>query len=180
MDPIVLILTFAALACVLAAPDTTTLVTLEVRSPGGNDSVSPVQVRSRLYFPLYLFLNPCSDPLSEGRTWKWNGLTLDLKFIGAAFAFQTIKSLLGPIFQTLYFRQYRLPLHTCLEITRMVPVQVLVLFRCFVIIGSAFFCQNKKCCNGKALKLLVWLKGYRHKFYLCFVIVGSALFCHNT
>ena len=37
---------------VSAAPDTTTLVTLEVQSPGGNDSVSLVQVRSRLLLNL--------------------------------------------------------------------------------------------------------------------------------
>ena len=49
MDPMVLIMTIAALACASAAPDTTTLVTLEVQSPGDNDSVSPVQVRIRFY-----------------------------------------------------------------------------------------------------------------------------------
>ena len=43
---------------VSAAPDTTTLVTLEVQSPGGNDSVSLVQVRSRL--PLNLDFISCS------------------------------------------------------------------------------------------------------------------------
>ena len=52
MDPMVLIMTIAALACASAAPDTTTLVTLEVQSPGGNDSVSLVQVRSRLLLNL--------------------------------------------------------------------------------------------------------------------------------
>ena len=41
-------------SCLGAVPDTTTLVTLEVQSPGGNDSVSLVQVRCRL-FSLILF-----------------------------------------------------------------------------------------------------------------------------
>ena len=36
-------------SCLGAVPDTTTLVTLEVQSPGGNDSVSLVQVRCRLF-----------------------------------------------------------------------------------------------------------------------------------
>ena len=92
LDPTVLILTFAALACILAAPDTTTLVTLGVQSSGGNDSVSLVQVRSRLYFPIYfpfcfrfyfpltLFLKLSPDPLFQGRTWKCTGLTLNLCF----------------------------------------------------------------------------------------------------
>ena len=69
-------------------PDMTTLVTLEVQSPGDNDSVSLVQVRIRFYFHcgfyfgfylyfssypcfyFYLFSNlilkACFDPLSEG------------------------------------------------------------------------------------------------------------------
>ena len=55
MDPMVLIMTIAALACASAAPDTTTLVTLEVQSPGDNDSVSHVQVRIRFYFQCGLY-----------------------------------------------------------------------------------------------------------------------------
>ena len=62
MDSILLILTFAALACVLAALDTTTLVTLEVQSPGDNDSVSQVQVRSRPYLCFYFY---SYDPLTH-------------------------------------------------------------------------------------------------------------------
>ena len=42
-------------ACLGAAPDTTTLVTLEVQSPGGNDSVSLVQVRCRLLIIIFSF-----------------------------------------------------------------------------------------------------------------------------
>ena len=72
-----------------------TLVTLEVQSPGGNNSVSLVQVRSRFYFPLNLFLKSCSDPLSKGRTWKWTSLTLNLCF--ACSTLECEKSWIGEL-----------------------------------------------------------------------------------
>ena len=44
-------------ACLGAAPDTTTLVTLEVQSPGGNDSVSLVQVWCRIFIFIFITMN---------------------------------------------------------------------------------------------------------------------------
>ena len=67
-------LTIAALACFLTAPDTTTLVTLEVQSPGGNDSVSLVQVRSRM--SSNLLLNSRSGDVNIRTGWQFHYVSL--------------------------------------------------------------------------------------------------------